>query len=342
MENLIIISFILGLLVMFFWMTAWLFLRKGGRLSVIVASLMMLLGLQSLVSLWLVLEYVYLNPDYWPVITSIDILAVPFYALILRELVRPGSVTLKVATVNIIPFATIAVVYIVTGVKFFNWLMISGAGIYGIAYLIWTHINIKKYNRALKEQFSYTENINLNWLHKILWIFVALLAAWTVDTLAIHANIDCVYLLASMVMWMIIDYSIYRHEAVMDSLCPENTDTEEAGDDKAPLSELGTRIERLFSEDMIFLNPNLKISDIAVAVGSNRTYVSSFFNHEASATFYDYVNGMRIEYACKLLKQTDRSVKIIAGESGYNSPQAFIRVFTKVKGISPSDYRRNL
>ena len=45
MENLII-SFILGLSVMFFGMTAWLFFRRDGRLSVIVASLMTLLGLQ--------------------------------------------------------------------------------------------------------------------------------------------------------------------------------------------------------------------------------------------------------------------------------------------------------
>ena len=83
------------------------------------------------------------------------------------------------------------------------------------------------------------------------------------------------------------------------------------------LSDLGLRIERLFREDKIFLNPNLKISDIAGAVGSNRTYVSAYFNREASSTFYDYVNSLRIEYACRLLKETELSVKIIASESGY-------------------------
>lgn len=323
-------------------MTAWLFFRKGDRLSVIVASLMALLGLQCFISIWFLLHDIYLNPDYWSVITSIDIVAVPFYAIILRELVRPGSVSLKVVAINLVPFVIMAILYVVTSLDWLYWSMIICAGVYGTAYLIWTNINIKKYNRQLKEQYSYTENINLNWLHKILWIFFALLTVWTVDTLTVLANVDCLYLLASIVMWMIIDYSIYRHESIMYSLSSGKESADDVADNAIPLSDLGKRIEGLFVDEHIFLNPNLKISDIAEAVGSNRTYVSAYFNREASSTFYDYVNGLRIEYACSLLTTTDDSVKMIAARSGYNSPQAFIRVFTKLKGESPSDFRASL
>lgn len=343
MENEIITSFILGLSVMYFWMTAFLFVRKGRKLSFIVASLMSLLGIQCFISLLFLHEGVYLNPRYWPVITGIDIVAVPMYALILRELVRPFSVTLKVAMVNVLPFVAVVIAFVITGMPLINWLMILGAGVYGVAYLIWTHVNIKRYNRLLKEQYSYNENINLDWLHKILWIFFALLILWIIDTLAIDIDIDSVYLIASIVMWMIIDYSIYRHEAVMDSLGQENIEPDEnSPEEDTRLSDLGTRIERLFREDMVFLNPHLKISDIATAVASNRTYVSAYFNREASSTFYDYVNALRIEYACRLLKETELSVKIIASKSGYNSPQAFIRVFTKVRGYSPTEYRTSI
>ncbi len=342
MENEIIVSFILGLSVMYFWMTAFLFVQKGGKLSFIVACLMSLLGIQCFISLFFLNEGAYLAPHYWPVITGIDIVAVPMYALILRELVKPGSVTLKVAMVNVLPFAVVVMAFILTGIMLINWLMILGAGIYGLVYMIWTHINIKKYNRKLKGQFSYNENINLDWLYKILWIFFALLMLWIIDTLSINVDIDCVYLAASIVMWMIIDYAIYRHETVMDSLGQEITELDETDPEETRLSDLGLRIERLFREEMVFLNSNLKISDIAVAVGSNRTYVSAYFNREASSTFYDYVNGLRIEHACRLLKETEQSVKIIASKSGYNSPQAFIRVFTKIKGSSPSDYRASI
>lgn len=180
--------------------------------------------------------------------------------------------------------------------------MIAGAGIYGVYYLIWTHFNIIRYNRQLKEQYSCTENINLDWLRKILWFFFALLAIWIVDTVCVHANMDCFYLTASMVMWMIIDYFIYRHEAVMESLGGGRPETEETPAEVPAMSELGVRIERLFNEDQVFLNPNLKISDVAAAVGSNRTYVSAYFNREASSIFYDYVNGLRVRHACRLLR----------------------------------------
>lgn len=327
---------------MFFGMTAWLFIRKGGRLSFIVASLMILLGLQCLTSLGFIINDAYLNPHYWPVITSIDIVAVPFYAVILRELVRPGSITLQIAGYNILPFFVIAVTYIITDNKMINWIMITGAVVYGIFYLIWTNINIRKFNQRLKEQYSYTENINLNWLRNILWIFFAQLSLWIVDTLLIHANMDCVYLIASIIMWMIIDYSIYKHEAVIGSLTPAIECSPEVDSGELSISDLGRRIERLFTDERLFLNPNLKLSDVAKAIGSNRTYVSAFFNKEAESTFYDYVNKYRIEYACSLLRSSTDSINMIAGQSGFNSPQSFIRVFRKIMDVTPTDFRSKL
>ncbi len=341
MENLII-SFILGLSVMFFGMTSWLFFRKGRRLSVIVASLMALLGIQCLSSVWFIIEEVYLKERYWAVMTSIDIVAVPFYALVLRELVRPGSVTCRAAAANVLPFIVVSLLFLFTGNEPVYWLLIGGASVYGIAYFIWTYVNIGKYNRKLKEQNSFTENINLNWLRMILWFFFVLLSVWIVDTLTIQADMECFYLMSSMVMWMVIDFFIYKHETVMECLNSSKPEVMGGGDDEAQLSKLGARIERLFSQERIFLNPGLKISDVAAAVGSNRTYVSNYFNREASSTFYDYVNALRIEHACRLLADSDDSVKVIADKSGYNSPQAFIRVFTKIKGISPTDYRQNV
>ncbi len=337
MENLII-SFILGLSVMFFGMTSWLFFRKRGRLSIIVASLMLLLGVQCFISMWFILEDVYFDKHYWTILTCIDIVAVPFYALILRELVRPGSVKWRTVIINVVPFIVISALYLATRWMPLYWVTIAGSAVYGVSYFVWTLVNIGIYNQKLKEQYSFTENINLSWLRLILLFFLVLLAIWEVDTISTRSYIECIYLLASMTMWMIIDFFIYKHNAVMESLNTSQPECETALE--PPMSDLGIRIERLFTEDRIFLNPKLKISDVATAVGSNRTYVSNYFNREAASTFYDYVNALRIEYACELLRETQESVKVIAERAGYNSPQAFIRIFSKTKGISPSDYRQ--
>lgn len=81
----IIIAFVLGLSVMFFGMATWFFARKVGKLSVVVAVLMALLGLQCLLSVGFIVDGPYLRDDSWRLLSSIDIVAVPFYAT------EPGS-----------------------------------------------------------------------------------------------------------------------------------------------------------------------------------------------------------------------------------------------------------
>lgn len=153
--------------------------------------------------------------------------------------------------------------------------------------------------------------------------------------------IEALYMSVSLVVWMFISYYIYKHESVLDEL--SDSQYIDMQDDTATITkdtQIGKRIAILFEKEKVYLNPNLKVSDIAATIGTNRTYVSAYFNKETQCTFYDYVNRFRIEYACKQLDCTDDKIVQIAETSGFNSAQAFIRVFTKIKGISPSKYRK--
>lgn len=153
--------------------------------------------------------------------------------------------------------------------------------------------------------------------------------------------IEALYMSISLVVWMFISYYIYKHESVLDEL--SDSQHIDMQDDTATITkdtQIGKRIAILFEKEKVYLNPNLKVSDIAATIGTNRTYVSAYFNKETQCTFYDYVNRFRIEYACKQLDCTDDKIVQIAETSGFNSAQAFIRVFTKIKGISPSKYRK--
>lgn len=153
--------------------------------------------------------------------------------------------------------------------------------------------------------------------------------------------IEALYMSISLVVWMFISYYIYKHESVLDELSDNQyTDVQDAITSDRKDSYIRKHITDLFENEKIYLNPNLKVSDIAAAIGTNRTYVSAYFNKETQCTFYDYVNRFRIEYACKQLDCTDDKIVQIAETSGFNSAQAFIRVFTKIKGISPSKYRK--
>jgi len=338
------IYFIYGLCVMFYFMMAWLFYRKDKELlSRLVTVLMLVIGMQCLKDLLFIKPIAELDETDWMIITSSDAIAIPLYAFILIELCSPASLTRRTIILHELLFFVPFVLFFITRDIIYYYAEILEALVYGLCYTVWAVFAIPKYHTLLKRRFSYTENINLNWLRAIFLSFVFILALWIADSLHAGYSLEILYMVSSLVVWMFIAYYMYKHESVLDELCDGmDTDLAPATDaTETEMSEIGRRISLLFDKDQIFLNPNLKVSDIATAIGTNRTYVSEFFNKEEECSFYDYVNRARIEYACTLLDGSDANIMKIAELSGFNSSQSFIRVFSKLKGISPTRYRKD-
>lgn len=329
--------FIYGLCCMFYSMMAWFFWRKRGeRLSSLVMVLMVIIALQCVKDLFFLSYPVFESRELWVMMTAPDMLAVPFYVFILTELCCPGKLSLRPAVLQLLPFILLPVLFIATRIEAFYIIEVVWAAIYGLGYAIWTMFAIGRYNRLLKQRFSYEDNINLDWLKSILVFFFAMLSLWIVDCMYINLNIERIYLLGSMAMWMFLCYFIYRHESVIGELgLPSN---EKPGTPEEE-SAISIRIRSLFDEQQVFLNPNIKLSDIAAMVGSNRTYVSRFFNDEQKTTFFDFVNSYRINYAKNLLRTSDEKMDVIAEKSGFNSRQSFHRVFSKITGCTPDQFR---
>lgn len=327
---------------MFYFMMAWFFYRKDRELlSRLVAVLMLVIGVQCLKDL------VFITPQYsqdtsdWLVMTAIDMVAVPLYAFILIELCRPGVLTWRTIIIHELSFIVPITLFLTTHIPIFYYILVGWAVIYGVGYVLKTFIDFPKYHARLKQRFSYEENINLNWLRVILASFLLLFALWIVDCMVFYLNLEAGYLGGSLIMWMFIYRFLYKHESVMNELS-ENNSVDTPVVDESEMSDMGKRVTELFEKDRIWLNPNLKLSDVARATGTNRTYISAYFNNEAESTFYGFVNRYRIDYACQLLLNSSDSLKLIAEQSGFNSPQSFIRVFRKIKGMAPSEFREEV
>ena len=102
---------------------------------------------------------------------------------------------------------------------------------------------------------------------------------------------------------------------------------------------LMARIERQMTDNQLFRKKGLLISDVAEAVGSNRTYVSNCINQQAGMTFSDYVNKKRTDYILSLMKDSENiSLTEMAEKAGYSDRSSFYRSFKKVTGLSPSDF----
>lgn len=336
---------------MFYGMTTWIFWRRGGKLSRLVAGLMLLICLGCIKDTFALMHSTPGDEFIWSLITVLDLIVVPMYTFVLRELVRPDSTNRRELIVHETPFVVLPALYIVTESPIVYYANVILAVTYGTYFLIWTQIQIPKYHARLKEQFSYTENINLNWLRLILYTFYFILALWGIDSIMFKLDLEQTYLILSLIFWIVIDFYIYKHDSVISGLACHISEESTPDDNYEILTpkelptaayndpQLCSRIDDLFKNEKIFLNPNLKLSDIAKAADTNRTYTSNYFNNTLGTTFYDYVNGLRIDYACQLLKTLPDPIKVIAEMSGYNSPQAFIRVFKSIKRMSPTEYR---
>lgn len=337
--------FIYGLCVMFYGMMTWVFGRRyRERLPRLVAALMGLMCAQSLKDL--VFLYGDSAPDeyVWNLITASDMVAVPMYTFILTELCRPGRLTFKMMALHEAPFVILPILLAATRVDLFYKIDVTWGAIYGSAYAIWTILAIPGYHRHLREYYSYNENINLNWLRSILFSFFAILGLWTVDCLHINIDMESVYMSGTLVFWMVICYFIYRHETIVDEVTSFEPEEEAlaATADAEELSELNRRINKLFMEDKIFLNPHLKLSEVATMAGTNRTYLSHYFNCDNGMTFFDYINNMRVDYASRLLCESDELIEDVASKSGFNSLSTFRRAFAQRHGCTPTEYRKSI
>jgi two-component system response regulator YesN len=89
-----------------------------------------------------------------------------------------------------------------------------------------------------------------------------------------------------------------------------------------------------------YRNPALKIQDIATEVHFSTAYLSYLFKKETGTNVWDYVTGLRIEEAKRLLATTDKKRYEVAYEVGYESPEHFGRMFKRYTGLSPAEYRK--
>ena len=79
---------------------------------------------------------------------------------------------------------------------------------------------------------------------------------------------------------------------------------------------------------------------MAAELGMSESRFSRFFRRATGNTFTDFVNRVRINRACQLLMETDRPVTHICYEVGFNNVANFNRRFLEIKGMMPSEFRR--
>ena len=84
----------------------------------------------------------------------------------------------------------------------------------------------------------------------------------------------------------------------------------------------------------------LTLQMVASRVYMNAQYFSRVFKRETGVTFTEYVNTMKIQYACKLLETTNYPAYRISSECGFTDPSYFNRVFFAQMNMTPKKYKK--
>lgn len=374
------------------------FYRHCSRLKIYVSLLMLTIVAQYVKDLIFIGNTYYSSRLEEQYASSIDLLTLPMYAIVLVEACRPLWMNWSRAFCFYIPFVVLMVTFWVHPVPLAYYAMHFAAILCAVFILLWALRELPRFERALKEEYSYAEYINLHWLRGVILLFFCLLMLWVYDSMASGVRYDNIFLFNSLVMWIAACFCFYRQSVVINAVksyfvepsednAETNLDAAENDLDKAmahldaadadrnaphahtqpenvaetvaepqPVAEqpvepepeelklqqeaaFAERMYLLFEKEHVYLNPRLRLSELATLLGTNRTYLSQYFNQNCESTFYDFVNDYRIHHAKLLLHSTDDTLETIAMNSGFNSLSTFRRAFVQREGMSPIEFR---
>lgn len=111
---------------------------------------------------------------------------------------------------------------------------------------------------------------------------------------------------------------------------------------RAPLADTNRRAVERFRAELPhrFYEP-LRLDRAAADLGMSRRSFTRLFRTVTGYSFAEYVERLRAEYACRLLRDTARGILSIAFECGYEDLSSFYRAFKRHIGVAPGAWRES-
>lgn len=103
----------------------------------------------------------------------------------------------------------------------------------------------------------------------------------------------------------------------------------------------GERIKQMLQYVQEHYGEELEVSEIAASALVSTSECLRCFRSTIGVTPMQYVIRLRVEKAAMLLRETDGKITEIGAQCGFQEMSYFARTFRKVKGCTPSAYRRN-
>jgi AraC-like DNA-binding protein len=217
-----------------------------------------------------------------------------------------------------------------------------------ICYIIFSLLAIKSYHEQLKKDYSSITKISLSWLKAFIFIAMAFTTIDLIPVLfliagnpAASGQVYGITILFHAVFQIIVPYyiihkSIFSLQLAPDSVRTEKYSTSSLSDSR--IKKYWQTLTGLLEKKRLYLEPELKLDDLADLMGVSRHHLSQVINSCSGKNFYDLINEYRIKEVKKMLfehAEQTMSILSIAFESGFNSKSSFNQVFKKHTGTTP-------
>lgn len=210
---------------------------------------------------------------------------------------------------------------------------------------------IDRYNRIVRSNYADTDTRLLMHI-KVLYIifFVTSMVSFVSNIIGRHRFLDTPETLAVPSVLFSILIFILAYVGIKQDFCADDLEKDLADDEERPQvqpvektantsKELCKRIEQLMKEERLYLQNDLKISDLSLRLGSNRNYIYNAINVEMGVNFSDYINRQRIEYAARMMREhPELPINELYIKTGFSSSSAFYRNFRHYMGCTPKEY----
>lgn len=237
--------------------------------------------------------------------------------------------------------------------------------------LIWLLRKLSSYQDQIEDRFSFIEPISLGWLRNFSWVYMCInaigLFGFLIYNIGWVEDIDAVFGIMNGTVVLSMFYLTYhgvRQYTLMEfvaqqeqkqggnpqkeqdttSSLPQTEKYQTSSLSQADMDDLYEKVLGLLEQDQIYLEPQLQIQDIADRLEVNTHKLSQTINSLAQKSFFDLINGYRVEHLKTLLLKPDNkqfTILALGLDSGFNSKASLNRIFKKFTGMSPREYQRS-
>lgn len=207
---------------------------------------------------------------------------------------------------------------------------------------------LRQFTAAIKNVYSYTEKINLNWLRFVLagfgiiWLMIIVNCLIRIlREIPIPFLNDILSAVNFVVSIIIIYYGLTQPKLFTGIESKSKYEGSTLTSENAKLYT--SRLKAFMNTEKPHLTPSITINELSEKLSIPAKHLSQLVNEQFQQNFFDFINSYRIEEAKRyLVKESRRHLNIsqILYEVGFNSKAAFNRAFSKHVGMSPKEFRK--